>query len=218
MSGISDGLGQLGRSWDASSSQAWDDVRCPHCGAARMVRVAALTKAVQGRSVVDTDSVRWLRCAACGDGALARGSAVYPPVRPFARVEGLPEADERIWDEARTCFGASAYTAAVMLCRKLLLHVAVDKGLSPRNDKGRAPSFKECVDHLESEGVITRSMLSWVDRIKDVGNEATHEINPLTKGDAEAVGAFTQQLLTLAYALDNMMREQGVPVSDEESQ
>lgn len=218
MSGISDGLALLGRAWEASSSEAWDDVRCPHCGAARMVRVAALTKAVQGRSVVDTASVRWLRCAACADGALARGGAVYPPVRPFAGVKGLPGADERIWDEARTCFGASAYTAAVMLCRKLLLHVAVEKGLPPSNDKGRAPGFKDCVDHLESEGVITRSMLGWVDRIKDVGNEATHEINPVSKDDAEAVGAFTQQLLTLAYALDDMMREQGVVVDDEVSQ
>lgn len=177
-----------------------------------MVRLAAL-RGLGGS--IDNDGVRWLRCVSCGEGAVASGDAVYPPVRPFARVEGLPEADERIWDEARTCFGASANTAAVMLCRKLLLHIAVEKGLPPRDDKACAPGFKECVDHLESEGVITRSMLGWVDRIKNVGNEANHEIRPVSKIDTQAVGAFTHQLLTFAYALDLMMHEQGVSAGDE---
>ena len=218
MSKIDANLGVLGRHWHSSDAQAWETTSCPHCGASNMVRVAALTARADGLGSVEDSGVRWLRCAACGDGAVARGATVCPGSRPFASVEGLPEVDAQIWDEARTCFGATAYTAAVMLCRKLLFHIAVDKGLPPRNDKDRAPSFKECVNYLESEGVITKTMLGWVDRIKDVGNDANHEVTLVSKADAEAVGAFTQQLLTLAYALDEMMRAQGVPTDDAVSQ
>ena len=95
-----------------------------------MVRVAALlAQEGPGKGEPEDDGLRWLRCAACGSGAVASGGEVHPAPRPFGSVEGLPEVDARIWDEARTCFGAAAYTAAVMLCRKLLFHIAVDKGV-----------------------------------------------------------------------------------------
>lgn len=217
MSDVDTNLGVLGRNWSSSHAAAWEPTSCPHCGAPNMVRVSALM-AKEGPGKVQDDGLRWLRCAACGGGAVASGDEVHPAPRPFAPVEGLPEEDARIWDEARTCFGAAAYTAAVMLCRKLLFHIAVDKGLAASNARGRAPGFQECVNHLESEGVITKTMLGWVDRIKDVGNDANHEVTPVAKADAEAVGAFTQQLLTLAYALDAMMKAQGVPIDGEVSQ
>lgn len=219
MSDVDTNLGVLGRNWSSSHAAAWEPTLCPQCGAPNMVRVAALlAQEGPGKGEPEDDGLRWLRCAACGSGAVASGGEVHPAPRPFGSVEGLPEVDARIWDEARTCFGAAAYTAAVMLCRKLLFHIAVDKGLPASNARGRAPGFQECVNHLESRGVITKTMLGWVDRIKDVGNDANHEVTPVTKGDAEAVGAFTQQLLTLAYALDAMMKAQGVATDDEVSQ
>jgi len=35
---------------------------------------------------------------------------------------------EFVYQEARQCTAIGAYTAAVMLCRKLLMHIAVKKG------------------------------------------------------------------------------------------
>lgn len=102
-----------------------------------------------------------------------------------------------------------AYAAAVMLCRKLLFHIAVSNGLPPKNEKGWAPNFKDCTDHLLNEGLITNRMRPWVDRIKDVGNEANHEIVPITEAQAEDVAMFSQKLLELAFEMDDAMATAG---------
>jgi hypothetical protein len=97
--------------------------------------------------------------------------------------------------------------AAVMLCRKLLFHVAVAHGLPPKNDKDRAPTYAEAVDHLEEQGLVTRKMRPWIERIKDVGNDANHELSPIEPGVALDVATFTEQLLVLAYELDALMAD-----------
>src|SRR5207245_2782714 len=38
------------------------------------------------------------------------------------------EAVSKLYDEARNSFGSRAYTASVLCCRKLLMHIAVSKG------------------------------------------------------------------------------------------
>lgn len=124
---------------------------------------------------------------------------------PLRKPAGLPDIDAAIWSEVRVCLGAGANAAAVMLCRKLLFHIAVANGLPPKNERDRAPSYMEAVNHLEGEGVVTKRMRPWVDRIKDVGNDANHELTPIEAGTALDVATFTEQLLVLAYELDALM-------------
>lgn len=92
----------------------------------------------------------------------------------------------------------------MLLCRKLLLHAAVSAGLPAKNDKDFAPTFIEAIKHLEAEGFITVRMRPWVNRIKDVGNEATHEIPAINENQAMDVAKFTEQLLRLVYELTAM--------------
>lgn len=94
-----------------------------------------------------------------------------------------------------------------MLFRKVLFHMAVTQGLSAKNDGGRAPTFAECVNSLEEQGVITPKMRPYVELIKDVGNEANHEINPIESDDALRLGTFVQHLLQTAYEMDALMAE-----------
>lgn len=210
MSDVTQGLLTSGKTWTGGHSEAWEDARCPHCGAAPLYRVAGLRKGTA--DVVDATDTRWLRCPACKKGSLILdGNTAIPSGMPFKEPLGLPEVDARVWGEARMCFGVGAHAAAVMLCRKLLFHIAVDNGLEPEDGKGRAPSFKACVEHLETVGIISKPMLGWVDRIRDVGNDGAHEITPVEEVDARAVGVFTEQLLTLAYELPSMMSQQGAP-------
>jgi hypothetical protein len=131
--------------------------------------------------------------------------SLRPAVAPLMAARGLPPAEEAAWSEARGCLGVGANTAAVMMCRKILFHVAVTHGLPAKNAKDRAPSFVEAVDHLESEGLITKRMRPWVERIKDVGNEANHEIEPVSSELATDVANFTLQLLRLTYEMDALM-------------
>lgn len=149
----------------------------------------------------------WLRCTSCGMGLVENYGVVSPGVRPLGVPRGLPKVEAEAWAEVRACLSVGAYTASVMLCRKLLMHVAVGDGLPAKNHKDRAPSFVECVDHLEAEGIITKRMRPWVDRVKDVGNDANHELNPPGEELALDVAKFTEQLLKLAYEMDDIMAE-----------
>lgn len=94
-----------------------------------------------------------------------------------------------------------------MMCRKLLFHVAIQHGLPEKDDKGRAPNFAQALEHLESEGVITKLMRPWADKIKNVGNEANHEIPSTSQEQATDVALFTRQLIRLAYELPAMVAE-----------
>lgn len=105
----------------------------------------------------------------------------------------------------RECLASGAFTAAVMMCRKILFHIAVSNGLSATDEKGRAPSFLSSVNHLQTAGIITSRMRPWVDRIKDFGNDANHEIHPIEMSVALDVAAFTEQLLKLTFEMDELM-------------
>jgi hypothetical protein len=79
--------------------------------------------------------------------------------------------------------------------------------VAEKNDNGRAPNFAQALKHLEDEGIITKRMRPWVDKIKDVGNEANHEIPSTTTEQAMDVAQFTRQLINLAYELPAMVAE-----------
>lgn len=183
---------------DPAAEETWLVATCPHCGGTQM-GVVATTK--------EEGVVKWLRCANCLQGAVINGGVMAPSVRPLRVPKGLPAAEGMVWNEVRECLAVGATTASVMLCRKLLLHIAVTHGLAAKNAKGWAPTFKGIVDHLESQGLVTKRMRPWVERIRDVGNEANHELQPVSANEALDVATFTQQLLALAFEMDALMAE-----------
>ena len=142
---------------------------CAFCGGDQMIVVGRANKESRPK-------VRWLRCVSCFRGHVSNDGTISPGVRPLDTPGVLTGDDLAAWDEALGCLSVGANTAAVMMCRKLLFHIAVSHGLPEKDDKGRAPNFATALEHLEEEGVITRHMRPWVTKIKDVGNEANHEI------------------------------------------
>ena len=156
-------------------------------------------------------SKAWLRCIQCGLALAVNNDVVSPPLRPLRIPSGVTGAELDTWKEVRECLGVGAHSAAVMLCRKLLMHVAVSHGLPEKDAKDRAPNFAQCVDHLIAEGIVTKRMEPWIDRIREVGNEANHELVPVGKDSALDVAMFTQKLLELAYEMDDTMAKVGPP-------
>ena len=152
-------------------------------------------------------AVRWLRCVSCYRGMVDNAGVISPGIRPLDTPGVLSGDDLAAWDETLGCLSVGANTAAVMMCRKLLFHIAVTHGLPEKDDGGRAPNFAKALEHLEDEGVITKHMRPWVTKIKDVGNEANHEIPRTSADDAMAVAKFTRQLIMLAYELPAMVAE-----------
>jgi hypothetical protein len=86
-----------------------------------------------------------------------------------------------------------AYTAAVLLCRKVLMHIGVQLGAPD------GKSFAEYIDYLNANGYITPKSKGWVDHIRKKGNDATHKIDIVSQTDARELLTFTEMLLRLVY-------------------
>ena len=117
----------------------------------------------------------------------------FPGVVPGNNVSHLPKELEAIYNEARRCVSVNAYTAAVLACRKLLMHIAVEK----KADPGKA--FIYYVEFLADNGYVPPNGKGWVDHIRKKGNEATHEIVLMKKDDAVELISFSEMLLKFIY-------------------
>lgn len=92
----------------------------------------------------------------------------------------------------------NAFTASELICRKILMHVAVDKGAK------EGEPFNTYLEALESLGYITPPMRTWVDLIRKHGNDSTHKLEPPDKVRAESTVMFTAELLRIIYEMDHM--------------
>jgi hypothetical protein len=157
--------------WDgleyyASGNPRWETYTCPYC--ARDVTGAVVASyAAPGPG----PWCLWLRCPRCGKGAVLEEGILHPSAPFGPDIEGLPVQVAEAYDEARNCIGAGAYTAAELICRKILMYVAVDKGA----DAGKP--FTTYLDHLEKAGYLAPAMKGWVDLTRQHGNLATHELD-----------------------------------------
>lgn len=191
------------------NSDAWLRVDCPNCDGTQASRIAYTNDNGNRPTVV------WARCVNCFMGMVINGNRMSPGALPLSDVSGLDPDTDAAWDEVRHCLSVGATTAAVHMCRKILFHVAVEKGLPAKNDKDRAPTFAACIEHLQEHGYVTPPMTKWVTKIKDVGNEGAHELTAIPMNKAELVATFTMQLLILTYQMPHMLGD-ALPVDDED--
>jgi hypothetical protein len=84
-------------------------------------------------------------------------------------------------------------TGAVLLCRKILMNVAVSKGAA------EGEQFIKYVEYLDAKGYVPPDGKKWVDHIRQKGNEATHEIKRMWQYDGEKLITFTEMLLRFVY-------------------
>lgn len=108
-------------------------------------------------------------------------------------VSSVPQDVAVLYAEARSCVTVNSFTAAVMTCRKLLMHLAVEKGAPV------GKSFLEYIEYLSEQNYIPPNRKGWVDHIRSKGNEANHEIKIMSEADAEDLIAFSEMLLEFIY-------------------
>jgi uncharacterized protein DUF4145 len=181
----------------------WLTYTCPWCSKVVSGAIVASAPSTDG-------STLWMRCSSCLEGALIKevgpfGHDVYPPMPFGPDVIGLPQDVKRAYYEARRCIGVGAYTAAELMCRKILMHVGVDKGAK------EGQKFAAYLTYLESHGYVTPPMKGWVELIKDHGNAATHELPSTTRQRAESTLMFTAELLRLVYEMEHMAQRYAKP-------
>jgi hypothetical protein len=116
----------------------------------------------------------------------------YDSRRSTSAFAELTQRAETAYRELRDCMTLSAYSAAAMMARKILMNVAVSKGAAGNR------KFVEYVDYLVRT-VVSPSGLPWVERIKELGNEAAHELPSVSRESAVEVCLFVEMALRLAY-------------------
>ena len=178
-----------------SEANGWFNYTCAHCS----------TK-VAGAVVSLWDETRWLMCPNCGEGSVRTNARIVYPSVPFGpHVDALPPGVAQAYTEARACMSAGAFTAAELICRKILMHVSVEKGA----DKGL--SFAAYLTHLEEKGVVTAPMKGWVDLIRQHGNQSAHELPAPDQARAESTVMFTAELLRLTYEMSALAKKYAPP-------
>lgn len=116
------------------------------------------------------------------------------PEAAFGNYVSVADASiEGIYSEARKAISAGANTAAVLCCRKLLMHIAVERGAQA------GQSFQSYVSFLSKNNHVPAACQDWVDQIRKLGNEANHEIILATREDAEQLLQFSEMLLKILY-------------------
>jgi hypothetical protein len=134
-------------------------------------------------------------CPSCNAPTFFSPSDHSPRGLPGGPVEHLPADLAALFAEARAAIAAGAPTAAVLACRKMLMHIAVDAG-AEKND-----SFLHYVEYLAAKGYVPPSGKTWVDYIRTKGNEANHEIVVMTSEEGRALVLFVEMLLRFIYEL-----------------
>ncbi|MGA8641198.1 DUF4145 domain-containing protein [Candidatus Binatus sp.] len=132
-------------------------------------------------------------CPECSGPTLLAGGDQVPGVSYGNTVKHLPPDIEKLYEESRTAVGAGAPTAAVMSCRKLLMHVAVEKGAKAGD------TFQNYVKFLGDNHFVPAGASDWVDKLRTEGNEANHEIVIKTSPEAREIIDFAEMLLKVVY-------------------
>lgn len=178
--------------WKNLSTVASKSFDCGYCG-----HSVASDKAFSG-SRSDGRMVRPLHiyiCHHCHQPTFIDENGNQTPQKTFGK--SVPSIDvpdiQAMYQEARSCYSADAFTASTMACRKLLMNIAVSKGAKENQ------SFQQYVGYLETNNFIPNGTKDWVDAIRTQGNEATHEIALSSQEQAEEILSFTEMLLRLIY-------------------
>ena len=124
-------------------------------------------------------------------------NTVRIPGEPVGReVKHLKDNVGPLWLEARNAARANACSACVMVCRSIIMHVAVEKGATPN---GR---FAAYVDYLATHHHVPVGAKGWVDRIRVLANDAAHELVVMTPAQMKLAMLFTEKLLEMTYELE----------------
>src|SRR2546428_1800597 len=133
-------------------------------------------------------------CSYCGSPTYFDTQNNQHPGAPFGNdVSSLPKEVGDLYKEARSCMTVNSFTSAVLTCRKLLMHIAVEKG-APEGQ-----TFLQYVEYLSEKGYVPPDGKGWVDYIRKKGNEANHEIKIMSVGDASDLITFSEMLLKFVY-------------------
>ena len=178
---------QVGQTLQWKDMQPLSPLRylCGHCG----------NKVASDKGYGAGWNVQIYICPQCHEPTYKNLSYTLPGELIGEEVSGLPEMVRQLYQETRQCTTVSAYTASLSLARILLIHIAIERGA----DEGS--TFQQCVNYLQSNFLPPKTDNGWVDQIRKMGNEVTHDFKVAKKIEAQNIILFLEFLLKILYEL-----------------
>ncbi len=184
---------------------------CPYCKT-QSVAFTAKTEWVQN----DNEKRALFICGACKEGViwswLGNTSLLsiagnieqfnimlfkqWPEPSSGSAPADTPEVPANYFQQGTTAFECGSFDAAGMMFRKTL--ESATKILDP--DLGKKPLIAR-IDKLVEQGSLTKDMGSWAHEVRLGGNDAAHEEEPFTAGEAQDLRNFIENFLRYAFTL-----------------
>jgi hypothetical protein len=111
-------------------------------------------------------------------------------------LKGLPDDVASVYKEIREDIKNQCFTSALLLGRKLIMHVAVDIAKAKEGE-----SFVSYIEHLEKSNYIPPNANKLLEYLRKLGNEKNHEIKLGVSAEAERILSFIEALLYFIYEL-----------------
>ena len=193
-------MSKLGGEWEQVRDIGSKSYLCGYCDERTGIRVGYQNSARGNRIYI---------CGGCNRPTFFDDMLNQTP-SPIAgnNVEQLPTIIESPGHNDNCNSGIDAYTACVLVCRKILMHIAVEEGADEKLN------FFQYVEYLAENGFVPPKGKDWVDYIRSKGNEANHEIVLVSKEDGLKLLSFTELLLKFVYEMPARI----TPTSTEEAQ
>lgn len=118
-----------------------------------------------------------------------------PLVNEFPAGKNWPADLRDLYEEAAKAYCAGAFTAASMVCRKILMACACEEG------DGEGKSFAQYVDHITTKVLTFPRATAAIDAIRSIGNDANHKVTFVAQADARRSLEIITYMLNAVYAL-----------------
>lgn len=131
-------------------------------------------------------------------GNMAEGDIWAAPIRVYpepVRVNmNAPAAIQTAMNEAYACFHARAYTAAAIMCRKVLEGVCKEHGVKSGN-------LMRMLKSMQDTGTIDAQLYEWSNALRHAGNEAAHDVDvAFSMEDASDSLEFTNAIVDYLFS------------------
>lgn len=181
-------------SWNSSGRIASSKYICGHCN-------SDITSNIGYQGSIDRATSYIHICHHCDKPTFQHNDIQIPGAGVGDDVEGITdESVTSLYKEARNCLKENAFTASILCSRKLLMNIAVSK----KAEEGK--SFKYYIEYLSEKGYIPPDGKGWVNQIREIGNEATHEIVIKSKEEAQELIFFIEMLLKFIFEFPSKVR------------
>jgi len=153
--------------------------------------------------VLQCDNVGCKKYVFCNIDPWGQISTMYPfPSFIEGDIEGIPD-DIRIdYFESCKCYAIKAYNATVVMCRRALQNIAIDKGAKKSDD------LYIQLDHLRNKNIIQGILYDVARQIRTIGNDGAHPENAkVTEEDAKEINDFTWQIIEYIYLMPNRVNK-----------